>query len=441
MAGNLEVTDLPLIPAVDGADVYAAKNNLDYRVRTGEAGGLATLDGTGKLPTNQFPNNLTITNLTFAGTPQFIKADFSSATNVRAIVQTTTVNGVTNVTAVPNGTGTTSLFTVLNSSDLVNHAGLQVRADATSVGINSLNAGTGVLRTISFQYNGTTVGAINVNGVYSSWAAARTGELRFAMNNGTGASSYGGLWLGSAHVGFRNTTIGSELALLDAGGATLNTTLSITGDLNLSDSDVNGYTQLNLRSQGGLWQNGTSQTGYGGASSINLGSIGAFSVTIVSNNTVRMTWDASGTCVATTPIRTVGASAGLIAEDRTSFRSWMRYGSGDVMRFTNGSGDITTVTSGGVWTSANFIATSDKNLKTEITDKLARRDLADKLRLVSFIWKEDGRKDQGLIAQEVKEIAPEYVYEQDGILAIDKTNLLLECVVGLADRVRELEAK
>jgi hypothetical protein len=53
--GNQQVDGLPLIPDPVGADVYAPKDNTDYRVRTGQAGGLATLDGTGKLASAQKP--------------------------------------------------------------------------------------------------------------------------------------------------------------------------------------------------------------------------------------------------------------------------------------------------------------------------------------------------------------------------------------------------
>lgn len=53
--GNQQVDGLPLIPDPVGADVYAPKDNTDYRVRTGQAGGLATLDGTGVLASAQKP--------------------------------------------------------------------------------------------------------------------------------------------------------------------------------------------------------------------------------------------------------------------------------------------------------------------------------------------------------------------------------------------------
>lgn len=50
---NREVDNLALLVAPIGADVYAAKTNTDYRIRVGEANGLATLDAGGKLPAAQ----------------------------------------------------------------------------------------------------------------------------------------------------------------------------------------------------------------------------------------------------------------------------------------------------------------------------------------------------------------------------------------------------
>lgn len=39
-------------------------------------------------------------------------------------------------------------------------------------------------------------------------------------------------------------------------------------------------------------------------------------------------------------------------------------------------------------------------------------------------------------------MAPEYVHaDADGVLAIDKASLALECVIGLAARVRDLESR
>lgn len=96
----------------------------------------------------------------------------------------------------------------------------------------------------------------------------------------------------------------------------------------------------------------------------------------------------------------------------------------------------------GTVTAVNFVATSDRRKKKQIK-KLAPRDrLSDLLTFCQWLWKESGEAGQGVIAQDVKKIAPEYVYKRaDGTLGVDKASLALECVIGLAARVRAMEGK
>jgi len=101
-----------------------------------------------------------------------------------------------------------------------------------------------------------------------------------------------------------------------------------------------------------------------------------------------------------------------------------------------------TLDAGGNFTSVNQTATSDQILKENISPKAPRRNLADLIALYTYVWKSDGRAGMGQIAQQVREHAPEYVHEgTDGILSIDKASLAMECILGLAERVKELEDK
>jgi hypothetical protein len=161
---------------------------------------------------------------------------------------------------------------------------------------------------------------------------------------------------------------------------------------------------------------------------------------------------ANGSITTQGQFTSAGASAGFQFNDRTSARAWLLYGSGDTARiFNGGSGVLDLTPTGnlsitGTGTGVNWIATSDENLKKEITDRKARERLPDLLRFVSFLWKADDKADLGVIAQEVQEVAPEYVYStvnEEGVetLSVDKASLALECVIGLAARVRELEEK
>lgn len=56
---------------------------------------------------------------------------------------------------------------------------------------------------------------------------------------------------------------------------------------------------------------------------------------------------------------------------------------------------------GGTGTGVNWVATSDRDLKDNIEAAEADPFLADRLQFVSFDWKDTGRHDFGVIAQEV----------------------------------------
>jgi hypothetical protein len=119
-------------------------------------------------------------------------------------------------------------------------------------------------------------------------------------------------------------------------------------------------------------------------------------------------------------------------------------GAGTVFLRPNGSGSTTgqlTLTAAGVASAVNFTATSDASMKDEIEYIVTRDRLPDMLRFATWLWKDNSERGMGLIAQDVQKVAPEYVYENDGVLAIDKASLALECVIGLAARVAELEKK
>lgn len=341
MAGNQEVTDLPIIPAVDGADVYAAKNNLDYRIRTGEPGGLATLGGDGKLPLAQLPAG--------AGT-----------------VTSVAVANATGITWTGSPITTAGTLTPILSANLQSWSGITpaTKADTSALSNYVLKAGDTV--TGSLQVNGTVVCnsdfPFKINTAGFSYIESNSPHIAYYKKNSGGVTSY--YWRRSDNglVGGPNETQLAELT--DAGIYT------VTGQ-----------------------------------------------------------------------VRSTGGSSGIVSIDRTSGRLWNWYGSSDIFRLYNGSSDILTIDASGNCVATNFTGTSDANLKKDITDYLARDRLADMLRFVEFTWKATDEKALGLIAQEVREVAPEYVIERDGILSIDKAGIALECVIGLAARVRELEER
>jgi hypothetical protein len=95
-------------------------------------------------------------NLAFSGSGLKITGDFSNGTPAsRTYFQTSTANGQTLVTAVPNGTGANSQFQAYNSSDPNNSSIAALVASASQVRIVSGNIGTGTLNPITFIFSNT----------------------------------------------------------------------------------------------------------------------------------------------------------------------------------------------------------------------------------------------------------------------------------------------
>lgn len=633
MAGNLEVTDLPVIPAVNGADVYGAKNNLDYRIRTGEAGGLATLDGSGKLQTAQAPvmttpeivdyvqikntaapvgtytrwshdstgqlSNWTLVNsaasaLTYnfdftgsaasvnsvrffrstnsSASPQFVVYNGDNTTTTLLTLSRTSLNVTPSITTA--GTTTVNGGTVNVNATAGNNAHYFLRDETStnqgllfwdrasdSVILRRYNAAgssaenqmtmssTGTNFSTTIQSAGSVVSALNFNSSGATVVLATTGAGDILLRpNGVGSST-GQVSINSSgnYVGAGSVRSGAEVtAAQNFNTTSTNVILSNNGTAGTIFLRPNGVGsavgQTTIDSAGNTVSAGTLATGsvtvtgslsttttitagtgfqstnnvYGGNGSVLLRPLG------IANATNQVTIDGSGSLttvghvtatgqvssaqnftsnsanivMSTTGAGTVyfrpngaGSTTGEVTvnssgtvtipssnggidlisggqgtqylwnravagQGRTEFINnrgggaggytwWDRANTGvaltSALMTLEADGDLFIT---GVGTGVNWIATSDKNLKHQIKTKEPRQRLPDLLRFVEFLWKADDKADIGVIAQEVREVAPEYVYENaDGVLAVDKASLALECVIGLAARVRELEEK
>lgn len=94
-------------------------------------------------------------NLTFSGSSLRITGDFSGAVTSRLMFQSSTANGQTLVTAIPNGTAVNAQFQAYNSSDPSNSSIGSLVASASQVRIVSGNIGTGTINPITFIFSNT----------------------------------------------------------------------------------------------------------------------------------------------------------------------------------------------------------------------------------------------------------------------------------------------
>jgi len=102
------------------------------------------------------------------------------------------------------------------------------------------------------------------------------------------------------------------------------------------------------------------------------------------------------------------------------------------------SGQFARLSGAGNWT-----AVSDARLKTDISPAEGLLDAALKLRPVNFRWISDGKRDTGLIAQEVKDVLPGFVVgdEKKDMLTVDYAHLSVIAVGALQEMHRELKAE
>ena len=99
--------------------------------------------------------------------------------------------------------------------------------------------------------------------------------------------------------------------------------------------------------------------------------------------------------------------------------------------------------SSGALTAANFVTTSDKRLKSDIEPIKEGIEIIKKFSSYTYI--KDGEKESGFIAQEVKEVIPHIVYENnEGMLSMSDRGVLAhmhKAIIQLEERLVVIEEK
>ena len=95
---------------------------------------------------------------------------------------------------------------------------------------------------------------------------------------------------------------------------------------------------------------------------------------------------------------------------------------------------------------ATFTSTSDARLKQDVTELEGALDKLESVRGVHFTWKESGKADTGVIAQEVEAVLPHAVRtrEEDGIKQVDYGKLaplLIQAIKEQQAQIAELTAR
>lgn len=145
------ITDILLEDPSDAAITGGTINATSIGATTPSTGAFTTLADSG--------------NLTFTGTGNRITGDFSNATIAnRVMFQSSTVNGATSISAIPNGTGAQADLFVFNGPDPNNASFAYLRAMSTAVILNSGITGTGTYLPMTFFTGGSERMRIDTSG-------------------------------------------------------------------------------------------------------------------------------------------------------------------------------------------------------------------------------------------------------------------------------------
>ena len=262
-----------------------------------------------------------------------------------------------------------------------------------------------------------------------------------------------------------NVPVNADWSIIDQafGGTTsLNVTGVSTTPVNLTIDSVNAalsYQSLLLTISGTLSNNViyTIPSGVGGQWIVANGTTGAFNVIIASlgggtsyappqgYKTIIVSDGTNITAAITTPIVAGGSNTQI----QYNFSGGLAGSAGLTWNGTtltaNAIAATTNITAGGSITAAgNVTAYSDRSLKRDIQTIEHAVDLVKSLRGVTFEMINTGQQGIGVIAQEVQDVVPQVVQDNNGILSVAYGNLvgvLIEAVKELAARVETLEKK
>jgi hypothetical protein len=88
---------------------------------------------------------------------------------------------------------------------------------------------------------------------------------------------------------------------------------------------------------------------------------------------------------------------------------------------------------------SQFLYTSDAALKNNIENITGSWDVLDKLRPVSFDWKNNQKSDYGFIAQELQEVLPNSVGSDGRSLGITPSAIIAHLVAAVKDLKSQVE--
>ena len=241
------------------------------------------------------------------------------------------------------------------------------------------------------------------------------------------------------------TAKGNIVAALNELKTTSSSSVTITGGTiaNVSGSNVN-VTSGTIANVSGSNVNITSGTiSNVSGSNVNITS-GTIAGAVISNstwsgNTIAINKGGTNQTAFTSPSSSI---QGLVFFNGTSLANdsnvyHVGYNDTSSTFYANIISTIGDITSGGIVSAVDFNSTSDETLKDNIINIINPMSILDQLSGKEFTWKSNGNKAYGLIAQDVEQVLPAIVSNNNGHKGINYINI----IAFLVEAVKELSAE
>jgi hypothetical protein len=307
----------------------------------------------------------------------------------------------------------------LSPSGFVSH----VRSGNEVMILNRLSSDGSIL---TFRQDGENIGSIGVTGTDFYIGRESSSNLRFqsaGIRPSTGASLADDTYeLGGASARFTNLHLANQVYI---NGTTPN--IRFTDSDTGADSQItasSGYGALVLKAD---YNNETAGSYIG--FEVDGSEAGRFDT---SGNLLVGTTTAGYASQSGVTVNPAGASYVAVTHpvDSTSGNSYAL--------FTYNAGIIGSITQNGT-TGVSYNTSSDARLK-DVTGEARGLEVITKLNPVAYNWKADGKADEGLIAQEVKELVPNAVTgSEDEHYQMDYSKLVTHLVKGMKEQQEQIE--
>jgi hypothetical protein len=318
-----------------------------------------------------------------------------------------------------------------------------------SVSTGSVGCAGVTCTTINTQGNTITAGAINC-GAISSTSINTNGNAVTSGSLSTGAvtvsstsptitmadTNYGtfSVYCNDGSIGFLNTSSGWACRVDNSNN------LFVGGSLNSGSLSTGGITCTTINTQGNTISAGSVNCG-----AISSGAINTNGNALTSGSISTGSISASGNVDVSGYIRINNAANFLYLNDTNYGQFSLHCNDGNVgFVGTGGSWISRTDNSGNFTATGDVTAYSDERLKENVHTIRDAVALVSRMRGVFYDRVDTGKAGVGVIAQEMQEILPQVVHQNDGTLSVAYGNIvgvLIEAVKELNERVAAVEAR